>query len=343
MQQEEIKNWLSSESTNDYTIDYNDQKFQDVQTQKDTAITDMNNTYNEIIGQSGQHFQNQQNAVNEWEKTQSQLQQERTDFTVNQIQQQQEQAEKDYLKEQSGAYVDYQKQSAQHGVGAEQRAAMGMADTGYSESAQVAMYNTYQTRLSMARQSYQMATQDFNNAITEARLQNNSALAQIAYESLQQRLELSLQEFQMNNTLVLDQANKKLELENIYYNRWQDVLNQMNQENALAEQIRQYNDSVGLEKLGFLQGLNEFAYYNKLGPYAEPESSGGGGGGRTSPKPGGNGLEYDGWENQGLENMANSGVLLYELAGTSSGKGTSALSNPKKTTNKKTGTKGQLK
>jgi hypothetical protein len=37
----------------------------------------------------------------------------------------------------------------------------------------------------------------------------------------------------------LDQTNKKLEVDQMYYGRWQDVLQQINTENALAEQKRQ--------------------------------------------------------------------------------------------------------
>jgi hypothetical protein len=84
---------------------------------------------------------------------------------------------------------------------------------------------------------------NYNNAIKDAQLQNNAALAEIAYKSLQQQLELSLQGFQYKNQLILEQANKKTELDNIYYNRYQDVLQQINTENALAEDIRQFNEN----------------------------------------------------------------------------------------------------
>jgi hypothetical protein len=52
-----------------------------------------------------------------------------------------------------------------------------------------------------------------------------------------------LQGFQYKNQLILEQMNKKTELDNIYYNRYQDVLQQINTENALAEDIRQFNEN----------------------------------------------------------------------------------------------------
>ena len=234
-----------------YEINYEDQKFKEVEAQKDAALSEHDKLYSGMVEQSKQFYDDQIEATNQWEKQQTALQNEQTDFAIEQIEQQKEQAEKDYIKEQSGAYTDWQKQSNPYGVNAEQEAAIGMSGTGYSESAQVSMYNTYQNRVAMARESFNRAVQDYNNAITEARLQNNSKLAEIAYQALQQRLELSLQGFQYKNQLLLDSADKKLQLDQLYYNRWKDVLDQMNTENALAEQIRQYNTSLAEEQRQF--------------------------------------------------------------------------------------------
>jgi hypothetical protein len=128
---------------------------------------------------------------------------------------------------------------------------MGMQNTGYSESSQVSYYNTYQNRVATARESFNQAVLDYNNAITQARLQNNSILAEIAANALKQRLELSLQGFQYKNQLLLDLSNKKLEVDNLYHQRYQDVLAQINQENSLAEQIRQFNEQMAFQREQF--------------------------------------------------------------------------------------------
>ncbi len=232
-------------------VNYNDERFKDVESDKKAAISDMEKTYSGMINDTDGYYQAQINASKEWEKKQTQLQQEKTDFAIQEIEQQKAQAKKDYTKEQSGAYTDWQKQSNEYGANAEQQAAQGMTNTGFSESSQVSMYNTYQSRVTAARESYNLAVQNYNNSITEARLQNNSALAEIAYNALQKQLELSLQGFQYKNQLILDQANKKTELENEYYNRYQDVLQQINTENALAEEIRQFNAQMAEEKRQF--------------------------------------------------------------------------------------------
>ena len=242
----------------DYDINYDDERFTQVESDKTAALSDLEQTYAGMINDSDNYYQAQIDASKEWAEKQSSLQQEQTDFAIEKIEQEKEQAKKDYTKEQSGAFVDWQKQSNQYGVNAEQMAASGMTGTGYSESSKVSMYNTYQNRVATARESYTLAVQNYNNSITEARLQNNSVLAEIAYEALQQQLELSLQGFQYKNQLILEKATRKAEIENEYYSRYQDVLQQINAENALAEEIRQYNESLALEKEQLAEEQRQF-------------------------------------------------------------------------------------
>ena len=243
---EEIQRKVLEEATSatpNYSIDYNDPRFGKVESDKNQALTDLEQTYAGMIGQSDQFYNAQIQATQDWGAKQQQIQQEQTDFAIEQINQQKDQAHKDYLKEQSGAYVDWQKQSNQYGTNAEQMASAGLTNTGFAESSQVSMYNTYQNRVAMARESLNKAMLQYDNSIKEAMLQNNAALAEIAYQTLQQSLELSLAGFQYKNQLILEQSNKKIELDNMYYNRYQDVLQQINHENAIKEDIRQYNET----------------------------------------------------------------------------------------------------
>ena len=230
-----------------YDINYDDERFTQVEKNKQEALSELEQTYAGMIGESDKYYQAQIDASKQWADTQSKLQQDNTDFTIEQIEQQKGQAQKDYTKEQSGAYVDWQKQSNQYGVEAEKTAAAGLAGTGYSESAQVSMYNTYQNRVTTAREVYNQAVMNYNNAIKDARLQNNAALAEIAYQALQTQLELSLEGFQYKNNLIIEQANKKLEVENLYHSYYLDVLNQINTENALAEEVRQFDANIAFQ------------------------------------------------------------------------------------------------
>ena len=253
-----------------YEINYDDKRFTEVEADKKAALTENEKTYGGIISNSDKYFQQQIDASKDWADKQTELQNQQTDFAIRQVEQQKANAKKDYTKEQSGAYVDWQKQSNQYGANAEQMASQGMQNTGFSESSQVSMYNTYQNRVATAREAYVRAVQNYDNAITQARLQNNSALAEIAYKALQQQLELSLQGFQYKNELLLEQANKKFQIESEYNKRYQDVLQQINTENALAEEVRQFNEQMEWEKYQYEQ--------------AHAASSGGGARGRWTPK-----------------------------------------------------------
>lgn len=257
-----------------YEIDYNDKRFTEVTSQKNAAVKESDKTYDNMINSSDKYFQQQTDAIKQYGDKQTQLQQQQTDFAIEKVEQQKEQAHKDYLKEQSGAYVDWQKQSGQYGVKAEEQATAGLSKSGYSESSQVAMYTAYQNRVAAAREAYGRAVLNYDNAIKEAQLQNSSVLAEIAYNTLKQSLELSLQGFQYKNQLVLSKAQAKRELEDTYYQRYQGVLNQINTENALAEQIRQFNEQLAEEKRQFNESLNASGSSGSGGGYSY---SGGGG------------------------------------------------------------------
>lgn len=239
-------------------VNYDDERFTQVEAEKQEALTEIENTYGEMIDNSDSFYQAQIDASKEWAEKQSQLQQEQTDFAIEKVEQQKEQAHKDYLKEQSGAYVDWQKQSNQYGVEAEKMASAGLSNTGYSETSQVSMYNQYQNRVATARDVYMRAVLNYDNAIKDARLQNNAALAEIAYQSLMQELQLGLEGFQYKNSLILEKADKKLAIDEMYHARWQDVLNQINTENALAEEQRQFNAQMAQQSAQLEEEKRQF-------------------------------------------------------------------------------------
>ena len=240
-------------ATPNYDINYDDKRFAEVESDKKAALTEMEKTYGKqnadgtytggLIGNADKYYQDQINEAQKWADKQTQIQNEQTDFAIDKIEQQKAQAKKDYTKEQSGAYVDWQKQSGRYGVEAEQRAAMGMANTGYSESAQVSMYNQYQNRVAVARESFNRAVLEYDNGIREAKLKNNATLAEIQHQALQKKLELSLAGFQYKNQLIAERLAQKQTLENTYYQRYQAVIDQINKENALKEEVRQFNET----------------------------------------------------------------------------------------------------
>jgi len=231
-----------------YEINYDDKRFQDIEEQKKAAIKENDTLYDSMIGNSQKYYQDQINAAKDYAEQQKVIQQEQTQFAIDQVNQKKEQAKKDYIREQQGAYVDYQKKANQYGVNAEQQAAAGMMGGGFGESSQVAMFNTYQNRIASSREGYNLAVMNYDNMIKDAMMKNNAVLAEQAYNALKAQLELSLQGFQYENSLLIEKANQKQAIDKTYYDRMQDVLDQINQENALAEEVRQYNESLKLQQ-----------------------------------------------------------------------------------------------
>lgn len=231
-----------------YEINYNDSRFQQVNNEKANALNKVNSTYNEMMSNSDQNYQAIIDASKDYATQQQQFQQQQTDFAIEKVEQQKQQAEKDYQKEQKASYVDYQKVTNQYGANAEAMASQGMTNTGYSESSRIQAFTTYQNRYATARESFNKSVLEFENAKKEYTLANNSKLAEIAYNSLKTQLETTLQKFQYKNTLLQAQLEAQRQTENDYYTRWQNVLSQMNTENSMAEQIRQYNESMAYQK-----------------------------------------------------------------------------------------------
>lgn len=243
---EEIQKQVLAESTSatpNFSIDYNDERFQKVENEYQQDSTELSNTYNDMINSTQGYYDNLSDKMQQQADSLAQIQKDNTDFAIEKIEQQKEQAEKDYIKEQSGAYVDWRKQSNQYGAEAEKMASAGLANTGYSESSQVSMYNTYQNRVAMARDSLERAKLNYDNNIKEAMLQNNAALAEIYSNLYIEQAKLSLEGFQYKNQLVLELADKKTELKNMKWQKELAVLEQMNTENAMKWDVTKYYDT----------------------------------------------------------------------------------------------------
>ncbi len=257
-----------------------DKRLTAVESAKKEAINTANNTYNNMINQTDSQYNELIQANKDYATKQQEIQQQNTDFAVEQINQQKDKAEKDYIKEQTGAYTDYQKATNQYGVNAEQQATAGLQNTGYAESSKVQAFTSYQNRYSTAREVYNNAVLSYDNAIKDAQLKNNAQLAEIAFQSLQTQLEYALQGFQYKNELLQTKLNTQMQLDSEYNNRYQQVLSQINTENSLAEQIRQYNESMAYQKQRDAVADSQWQKQYNL----SKASSGGSSGGRSSSK-----------------------------------------------------------
>ena len=263
-------------------INYNDERFAKVTNEKNNAINQSNSTYDNLINDSKGYYDNLISQSKDWADKQADIQNQQTEFAIDKIEQQKELAKKDYTKEQKGAYQDYMKQSNAYGSNMQAAGQQGLGGSGWSETIQSGFYNTYQNRYAQARESYNTIVMNYDNNIKEAQLQNSSALASIYANAQKEQLELALQNFTVIKDLSIAKQNAYVALDAEYNDRWREVESQINTENALAEQIRQYNEEMAFKKQQLAQQQAQWQAEFNLTKSKMYSSGGGGSSGGSS-------------------------------------------------------------
>lgn len=231
-----------------YNVNYNDDRFKQVENEKQSELNKYNQTYDNLINERNEFTNQQQDLVNQWENTQRQIANDNLNHQIDLYNQQKDKAERDYQKEAKASYIDYQKETDRYGVSRENVVQNGLSNSGYSESSKVDMYNTYQNRISTARESLNNIKLEFDNAIKEAQLQNNATLAENALTALQQKLNIALEGFDYKSEQENNRMNWNYNINNTYYDRYKNVESQINYENEQAEKIRQFNEQMAYQK-----------------------------------------------------------------------------------------------
>lgn len=143
-------------------------------------------------------------------------------------------------------------------------AAAGLTGSGYQESSRVSMYNTYQNRVSLARQTFNDAIVSYDNQITQAQIANSAALAEIAYNALQTQLQMSIQSIQYENELLQQLMSQKLSINSSYDQLWQSMYNTLLDES-------QFNEQMAYQKQR--DAVEDARYYARLRASSSKKSS----------------------------------------------------------------------
>ena len=234
-------------------LNLNDSRLTGVESARQTEATQVNDNYNKMLNDANKFYQDQINISKEYQDKQIANQNAQTEQSIKEINQAKEKAQRDYQKEQRGAYTDYQKQINPYGANAETMAANGLARSGYSESSNVAMYNQYQQRVASAKQSLNDAMVQYDNMIAQARLTNNTNLADIAYNFAKTQADLALQGFQYKNSLLQAQEQQLNTVNARYDNRYNTMLSLL--QNELETRRANYNNATEV-----LQNQRNFEY-----------------------------------------------------------------------------------
>ena len=157
---------------------------------------------------------------------------------------QKEKLDKDTVKTTRGLYTDYQKQANQYGVEAERQAALGLGNSGYSETAKTNLYNNYQKSVTETLNNANTLKANFDNEIARAREQGSITLAQNALELYKQQMQLLTQEYEMRNNRK--QFLYQQDRDKIADNQWQQQYDYQKQRDAISDD--QWNQQFAYQK-----------------------------------------------------------------------------------------------
>lgn len=211
-------------------------------------------------------------AVEKYNADYNEILNQQDDYLVSRLEQQKTQAGQAYTQEKSAAYADYQKQVDPYGVQAEQMAQSGLTGSGYAESLKTQAYVAYQNRQAIAYKSYQDALVSFNNAFTEAKMQNDSQRAALAFQTFQMQFESLVSMIIDGNDSAIMQANNIMQNTKGDSSKWLEELEKANN-TAEDEAITYESAKAALKELGVNVPVNGKIMWS-IGKYgAVPDSS----------------------------------------------------------------------
>ena len=236
-----------------------DERLTLIEQEKQNALNQSNNAYNQML-QDNQNIFNQQNEYAEaYEKTQNENLDKHLAYQQTLIDQQKETAKQNMETESKKAKNDYTAYVNPYGTQAESFASQGLLNSGVSETAKLGGWNTYQNRLATANKTMQDAFTEYDNAMNEARLNNDVQKAENALAKLQMQLEYSQNYYNNKATISQNQLSNNQNLDSEYYNRYQTEYANIQDEKARAEAIRQWEAEMAEQQRQF----NESMAYQK--------------------------------------------------------------------------------
>lgn len=158
-------------------------------------------------------------------KQQQDIVNKQTELNVAELERNKQEVDKDADKTNKALYAEYRKTSNPYGSNAENLASYGLGNSGYAETTQTNLYNTYQKNITDTLNNARDLKADFDFQISKARQTGDITLAQNALEIYNQKMQLLTQEYELRNNR-----------EQYLYQKEQDALAQSNWEKEYAYQ-----------------------------------------------------------------------------------------------------------
>lgn len=219
-----------------------------VETEKQTALNNQNKLYDNLLEQNKELLNKQNSWQDTYQTQQNALYDKGTELATSELQQKQAKNEEAYQREAIASESSYQKAINPYGVQAEQQAASGLQGSGYSETAKMMAYNTARNRTATARATAKTVDAEYQTAIAEAKLNNDTQKAALALELLQSKLQNELTAFQTSSSLQQNKLASQQAIDQTYYGRYQDVIAQQNYEKEQALALEQFEKELAYKK-----------------------------------------------------------------------------------------------
>lgn len=153
-------------------------------------------------------LQQQRNIINQ-----------QTQMNVDELNRNKDKVDVDTNKTNKALYSDYRKATNPYGVNAENLASKGLGNSGYAETTQTNLYNTYQKNITDTLDNARSLKADFDFQIAKARQTGDLALAQSALDIYKQKMQLLSNEYDLKNNK--DQFLYQQQRDQVADNQWQ--------------------------------------------------------------------------------------------------------------------------
>lgn len=183
------------------------------------AIDTLESKQNQLLDES---LNKQQDIVNK-----------QTQMNIDNLERQKQEVDKDATKTNRALYTEYRKNSSPYGANAEQLASRGLGNSGYAESSQVNLFNTYQKNVTETLNNARNLKSDFDFQMSQARQSGDITMAQNALEIYNQKLQLLTQNYELRNNR--EQFLYQQQRDKISDNQWQQSFNYQKDRDAVSD------------------------------------------------------------------------------------------------------------
>lgn len=225
-----------------------DERLAKIEEERKNAIAQSDSKYNNLLADNEKTYNLKNDLITQHEATQNDILDKQLKSYEDEVNKQKESALKNKETEERKARNDYMNYINPYGYQNENLIQNGLLNSGVYTKENLGAYTTYQNRLSTANKVLQDAYVQYDSQMNEARLNNDVQKAQNALARLEQQINFADTFYSNKSNLTLNQLKNTQDLSDSYYNRYQTEYNNIQNEKANQEAIRQWEAEMAFKK-----------------------------------------------------------------------------------------------